>query len=106
MIDAYKKFWTRAFDFGGRSNRGDYWWAVLANFIITLVFVGLTSMAEAFGNIYLLYAFAGCIPGISLLTRRVRDAGKGWQWIFISLIPLAGPIWLLVILSSPSGPIA
>ncbi len=106
MIDAYKSLWIRAFDFSGRSNRGDYWWAVLANFIVAIIFSILSSAAEAFLSLYYLYTFATLIPGLSLVIRRVRDAGKGWQWIFINLIPIVGAIWFLVILCQPSIPVA
>ena len=45
MISAYKTFWTKAFDFKGRSSRSEYWWAYLANFIIIFllaIFVGIS----------------------------------------------------------------
>ena len=32
MIDAYKKLWTKAFDFRGYSTRHDYWWQYLPIF--------------------------------------------------------------------------
>ena len=105
MIDAYKRLWTRAFDFSGRSNRGDYWWAILANTIIAYALLAVGAAAEAFMGIYVLYCFAAIIPGLSICIRRARDAGKGWQWIFINLIPLVGAIWYLVILCQPSMPI-
>ena len=106
MIDAYKRLWTRAFDFQGRSTRGDYWWATLASTIIVLIVIALMAAAEEFAYLFILYVFAGLIPNLSLSIRRVRDAGKGWQWIFINLIPLIGGIWFLVILCQPSVPIA
>ena len=103
MIDAYKKLWTKAFDFRGRSTRHDYWWAALANLLVSWVLVALSNfVSEAFSGIYYLYIFAALIPGISLIVRRFNDAGKRWTWIFITLIPLAGPLWLLFILCQPS----
>ena len=49
MIKAYIDFWKRAFDFSGRSNRPDYWWAYLVNVILLLfllffVFLFLSSV--------------------------------------------------------------
>lgn len=38
MITAYKKFWQNYSNFSGRSNRPDYWWSFLANFLISLPF--------------------------------------------------------------------
>ncbi len=38
MIEAYKKFWKGYVDFEGRSTRSDYWFAYLANILITFAF--------------------------------------------------------------------
>ena len=106
MIEAYKIFWTRAFDFQGRTCRSIYWWAVFASFLVGLVLAILGTVAESLMALYALYYFAGIIPNLSMSIRRVRDMGKSWPWIFINLIPIAGPIWFLVILCRPSLPIA
>ena len=106
MIEAYKSFWTRAFDFKGRTSRPDYWWTVLASFLVAFVINILVYMSEAFIALYGLYSFAGIIPNLSMSIRRVRDMGKSWQWIFINLIPIVGGIWFLVILCRPSLPLS
>ena len=114
MIDAYKRFWTKGFDFEGRSTRSDYWFAVLANFLVYILIVILTGLAVSisdplggfFGIIYLLFTLGQMIPSLSLSIRRVRDMGKGWQWIFINLIPIVGGIWFIILLCQPSVPIA
>ena len=36
MIEAYKKFWKGYVDFEGRSTRSDYWFVVLANFLLIM----------------------------------------------------------------------
>ena len=95
MINAYKAFWIKAFDFKGRSTRSEYWWAYLANFIIIFllaIFVGISvAINETLGLflnlIYILFTLGQFIPSISICIRRVRDMGKGWQWIFIKIIP-------------------
>ena len=112
MINAYKTFWTKAFDFKGRSTRSEYWWAYLANFIIIFllaIFVGISvAINETLGLllnlIYILFTLGQFIPSISICIRRVRDMGKGWQWIFINLIPIVGAIWYIVLLCQPSLP--
>ena len=95
MIEAYKLFWKRGFDFKGTCNRNDYWLGgVLANFIIILllgILLGITnslneSLGALFSVIYILYSFGQIIPGLSISIRRIRDMGKGWQWIFINLL--------------------
>ncbi len=108
MINAYKIFWSKAFDFKGRSTRSEYWWAYLANTIVYFLlafFVGISSVTnETLNLIYILYALGQFIPSISICIRRVRDMGKGWQWIFINLIPIVGAIWYIVLLCQPSLP--
>jgi uncharacterized membrane protein YhaH (DUF805 family) len=37
MVEAFISGWKRAFDYEGRSSRPDYWWFVLANFIVVLI---------------------------------------------------------------------
>ena len=106
MIEAYKSFWTRSFDFKGRTNRPNYWWAVLANFLVAFFLVILAGISESLAFLYALYYFAAIIPNLSISIRRVRDMGKAWQWIFINFIPIAGGIWFLIILCRPSVPIA
>ena len=49
MIDAYKKLWTKAFDFRGRSTRSDYWLGALANLLVSYVLLALGAfVSEAF----------------------------------------------------------
>ena len=42
------------------------------------------------------------VPFFSMQIRRIRDTGRAWPWIFISLVPLIGQLWLLWILIGPS----
>ena len=45
-----------------------------------------------------IYSLALIIPSIAVSIRRLHDIGKSGWWLFISLIPIAGPIWLLVLM--------
>jgi len=96
LIDAFTAGWQRSFDYTGRSNRGDYWWFVLANLIVAL----LTALIS--DKLNTLYSLASVVPGIPLAVRRLRDSGKSWPWIFIGLIPIVGAIWLIVLFCQPS----
>ncbi len=95
-------------DFSGRARRKEFWMFVLFNFIfllitalldITLIYVGI-----GFKMISPIYALAVFIPGLAVEVRRLHDIGKSGWWIFISLIPLIGSIWLLVLLATDSQP--
>ena len=98
MLSFYPQFWTQAFDFEGRTSRIDYWKIVLVNLIIGGVLSKLSPSA-----VYFVFAVASICPGLAMNIRRIRDTGRSWQWIFISLIPFVGVLWLLWIELQPSA---
>lgn len=65
---------------------------------------GYYSTSLPYGWIYLLYALAVIIPGLSVFVRRMHDVGKSGWWFFIALIPFVGIIWLLVLLCTDGNP--
>ena len=97
MFKAYKKYWMGYFDFTGRSSRSDYWLAVLASTIVTIILFTVVIVAIVFdspGSHYhiilkllyglaMVYFFANYIPSIALQVRRLRDAGFHWALIFL-----------------------
>lgn len=106
--------------FSGRARRSEYWYFALFNFIFSIVAValdhalGTTFKFETFngtinspyGYCYLIYVLVIFLPGLAVVVRRLHDVGKSGWFIFISLIPIVGAIWLLVLLftDSISGP--
>ena len=98
MLSFYPQFWTQSFDFEGRTSRIDYWKIVLVNLIIGGVLSKLSPSA-----VYFVFAVASICPGLAMNIRRIRDTGRSWQWIFISLIPFVGVLWLLWIELQPSA---
>ena len=98
MLSFYPQFWTQSFDFEGRTSRIDYWKIVLVNLIIGGVLAKVSPSA-----VYFLFAVASICPGLAMNIRRIRDTGRSWQWIFISLIPFVGVLWLLWIELQPSA---
>ncbi len=98
MLSFYPQFWTQAFDFEGRTSRIDYWKIVLVNLIIGGVLAKVSPSA-----VYFVFAVASICPGLAMNIRRIRDTGRSWQWIFISLMPFVGVLWLLWIELQPSA---
>ena len=96
MLDRYPQFWSDAFDLQGRIRRIDYWTIVLLN----LVIASLLSLMS--GSLAWVFGVAVIVPFFSMQIRRIRDTGRAWPWIFISLVPLIGQLWLLGILIGPS----
>jgi uncharacterized membrane protein YhaH (DUF805 family) len=81
----------------------------LFNIIFAFVALGIDMLLGTtlggqggFGIIYLLYGLVMLIPGIAVAVRRLHDVGKSGWFILISLIPIIGGIWLLVLLVTDS----
>jgi uncharacterized membrane protein YhaH (DUF805 family) len=96
--------------FSGRARRKEYWMFVLFNLIFAIVAMILDNVLGTaiedvgYGVFYLLYVLAVLVPSLAVVVRRLHDIGKSGWWIFISLIPLIGGIWLLVLLVTDSQP--
>lgn len=106
IVDAYKKFWQNFSNFKGRATRGEYWYVVLANFVIGFVlgFIGglIPALAGLTSVLASLYSLAALIPGIAIVVRRLHDVNKSGWYYFIALIPFVGFILLLIALCTDS----
>lgn len=92
----YIAMWTNYFNFSGRTSRAGYWWAVLFNWIISLL---LGWLLPPVGTIY---GYLALIPGIALCFRRLHDVGKSGWWYLFNLLPVIGWIILIVQYCKPS----
>ena len=104
--EAVKRFFQRYAQFSGYASRSEYWWVVLFNSLVGLVFYVLLFMVVGLGGalggssddvgtsmgigaiiVMLLafaYAIATFIPGLALTVRRLHDVGKPGTWWFHS----------------------
>ncbi len=98
FLEAVKRFFTHYTDFKGRSRRSEYWWVYLFNMIASAV------IAAVIADLAWIWTLITLVPGIALSVRRMHDIGKSGWWLFISLVPLAGPIILLIYTLRDSGP--
>ena len=96
--------------FSGRARRKEYWMFTLFSSIFSIVAVildnvlGATIEDEVYGFFYILYALAVFLPSWTVTVRRLHDVGRSGWMILISLIPLIGWIWLLLLLVIDSNP--
>ena len=97
IINCYMDMWKNFANFSGRTSVGGYWWAYLGNIIVSIV-LGLIGVEV----LITVYSLATLIPTLFIAVRRLRDAGKGWGWLFINLVPLVGWIIFIVLLCKPS----
>jgi len=97
----YINYWKNYVNFSDRTTRRGYWMAFLFNVIASTIvgaiigIIGLEFLAT-------IWSLANLLPGLGIIIRRLRDAGKGWGWIFINLIPLIGQIIFIVMLCKRS----
>jgi uncharacterized membrane protein YhaH (DUF805 family) len=96
--------------FEGRSRRKELWMFTLFNCLFSwpLYILGLVLHGNALGSIfiglYLIYLLAILVPCLSVTVRRLHDQGKSGWWWFIILVPIVGPIILLVFMCLDGDP--
>lgn len=95
--------------FSGRARRREYGIFELMNAAIGIaLFVLAVELGKAgypyFLSLPFLYIVATTIPSLSSLIRRLHDTGRSGWWFWISLIPLFGPISLLIFTVEDSQP--
>ncbi len=84
--------------FEGRARRKEYWMFVLFNAIISIIIGIIGRNILGTGLLDSIYSLAMFLPGLGLSVRRLHDIDKDWPWIFIVLIPIAGWIWMIVLM--------
>lgn len=96
--------------FEGRARRKEYWFFALFNILISLglgMIDAATGTFSAEGGVGLLgglYALAVLVPAIAVSVRRLHDTDRSGWWVLIVLIPLIGPIVLLVFMALDGTP--
>jgi uncharacterized membrane protein YhaH (DUF805 family) len=106
MFDLYLKALKKYTIFSGRATVKEYWSFVLFNILFAIlailidIGIGLSEVFDNFtvGIIYLLYVLFSLLPSIAAAIRRLHDVGKSGWMLLVSLIPLVGGIWLLVLM--------
>jgi len=105
----YLDAWKNYVNFQGRARRKAYWMFVLFN-IIALIILGVIEGAlglsgqSGYGILTGIYSLAMILPLIALAVRRLHDTGRSGWWILIGLVPLVGPIILIVFYVIDSQP--
>ena len=98
-------------DFQGRVRRKHFWMFSLFNgmFVIAaLILDNVLGTSFEFGAgqgwIYWLVVLGTFLPGLALYVRRLHDVGKSAWFLLVYFIPIAGAIWMLVLLCRDSQP--
>lgn len=107
LFGYFKKCIKNYANFKGRARRKEYWgyslFLAIFYFVIVIfsnIFIKSGSIgAMIFGGLLLiLFAVAILLPTLAVTVRRLHDIGKSGGWIFISMVPFIGSIWLLILM--------
>lgn len=99
--------------FQGRATRSEYWWWALFTTVIGIAVGFATGLVGGLlGGVFKdmgtvvsgLVGLALLIPSLAVLVRRLHDSGRSGWWFWISLVPVIGTIWLLILLVMPTEP--
>ena len=128
---AVKRVFAKYATFTGRASRGEFWWFYLFNGIISfavviLILIGGINWAyldyytgynpyynpygfiNGFGSFLygldMLYGLAVLVPTLAVAVRRLHDIGKSGAWWCVIFIPIAGPIWWIILMATPTYP--
>lgn len=96
----FLKVLNQYFDFNGRARRKEYWMFTLFTFIISWSCSLLDTIfgIYIFSIISLVISLLLFIPALAVLVRRLHDTGKSGWYFCVVFIPIAGVIWLIVLL--------
>ncbi len=88
------------FSFTGRITRKTYWLSllgVIAAMFILIVLLGLLGIGESVLNIAIVLIYIPVMwMSLAIQVKRWHDRDKSGWWVFISFIPIIGPIWAFV----------
>ena len=97
-------------DFNGRASRPEFWWFVLAIWLIqaVLFLIAVSGMRDrgagdgmpAFFFLAMIFSLAVLLPYLAALVRRLHDTNRSGAYFFVAFIPLVGGIILLIFLAS------
>lgn len=98
------KFYTSAFknclNFSGRTDRESFWKFFAVHFALVVIFFLLNKRLE---GLYLLIAF---LPVVSIVTRRIRDAGYHPLFTLCQFVPVVGTLFALLMCAQPTKQVA
>ncbi|MFD5429582.1 DUF805 domain-containing protein [Streptomyces sp. NPDC127084] len=99
-LDVLKKYAA----FSGRARRQEFWMFTLINVIIQLVLTGLDYGVLGLGILGPIYVLLTFLPSLAVTVRRLHDTGRSGWFVLLGIIPLVGPIILLVFLAGEGKP--
>ena len=107
LVAATRTVLSKYATFSGRASRAEFWWWILAVFLLMLLvgfidgailapLMGFGAFADNAGRPLSLLASLGVLlPGHAVSVRRLHDIDRTGWWILIGLVPILGLLVLL-----------
>ena len=97
FTESIKICFQKYIDFRGRAGRPEFWWFILFTVVVWIA----TGWIPFIDNIVRLLFL---LPLLAVGARRLHDIGRTGWWLLLSLVPIIGPIALLIMLALPGTP--
>ena len=87
--------------FSGRATRAEFWWWVLAVFIVSIALgmvdavIEVLSGWDGFSLLSGIFSLAVLLPNLAVTVRRLHDIGKTGWWVLVWIVLGVGP-WLIL----------
>lgn len=88
--------------FSGRARRREYWMFSLVNIMMGILLSIVDSFLGTLGLLGAIYSIAIFLPSLAVTVRRLHDTNRSGWWVLISLIPLIGWIFFLILMIQDS----
>ncbi len=96
MVNLIKTFFSKYFDFSGRTSRKDFWLTWLLLFLLTIVIGVITAVVPVLGIVTWIWSLIILIPSLAMGARRLRDAGFS-PWLLLLLLIGIGALILIIL---------
>ena len=96
MVGLIKTFFSKYFDFSGRTSRKDFWLTWLCLILLGIVIGVVTVLVPALMFISWIFSLLILIPSLAMGARRLRDAGFS-PWLMLLLLIGIGGLILLIL---------
>ena len=95
---AIKSCFNKYVTFSGRAPRSEYWYFglfyVLASIVAAIVDHAVLNMDSS--PLSIIIWLACILPSLAVSFRRLHDVNKSAWWLFFFLVPIVGPIMMIV----------
>ena len=100
ITDAVRSVLNNYATFTGRAPRPEYWYFVLAYILAVIVASILDGFIIGYPVLQSILSLGLLVPSLAVACRRLHDTDRSGWWQLIVIVPLIGPILLIVWLAS------